>query len=120
MKNALELALWPIHNSQTHSQYHKDGDAARHPSREAQMMDESNHEKRLVSIVISAYNEAENIDELYRRLSVTLTRLSCCDFEIIFVNDGSTDVTLDRMMAYHKKDRRVNVVDFTRNFGHEK
>ena len=75
--------------------------------------------KKLVSIVISAYNEAENVDELHCRLSGVLDDMRMVDFEILFVNDGSTDGTLECIRALSAVDHRIKIVDLLRNFGHE-
>lgn len=73
-----------------------------------------------ISIVISAYNEAENIDKLYAELIKTTDKLKAITPEFIFVNDGSTDATLDKCRALKRIDKRVKIVNFERNFGHER
>lgn len=73
-----------------------------------------------ISIVISAYNESENIDKLYAELVKTTGKLKDVTPEFIFVNDGSTDDTLTKCRALQHKDKRVKIVNFERNFGHEK
>lgn len=72
-----------------------------------------------VSIIISAYNEEGNIDELYRRLKAVIQPLNLQSVEYIFVDDGSTDKTMDRCLALQKNDSAVKIVHFLRNFGHE-
>lgn len=76
-------------------------------------------EKKLISIVVSAYNEEENIFELHRNIDESLKELSDIDCEIIFVNDGSSDNTKLRILELLDKDKRVKLVDLVRNFGHE-
>jgi glycosyltransferase involved in cell wall biosynthesis len=71
-------------------------------------------ENLLISIVIPAFNEEENIDELYERLIRSLKDLK---FEIILVDDGSTDRTWEKICDLSKKDRRVKGIRFGRNFG---
>jgi len=71
---------------------------------------------RDISVVIPAYNEEGSIFELHRRVSSELERLGR-DFEIVFVDDGSTDGTLARMQKLMRKDPRIKVVTFWRNFG---
>lgn len=71
-----------------------------------------------VSIVISCYDEEGNIHELHKQLSAMLSDIKT-DAEMIFVNDGSKDRTLLYCMEIQKKDPRVKIVNFTRNFGHE-
>lgn len=74
--------------------------------------------KRLISIVVPAYNEEEALPLFYRQLLEVLTELPD-DYEIIFVNDGSSDQTaviLDRMTA---ENPAVHALHFSRNFGHQ-
>ncbi|MCL1786256.1 MAG: glycosyltransferase family 2 protein, partial [Alphaproteobacteria bacterium] len=73
---------------------------------------------KLVSIVISCYNEEGNIHELHTQLSAMLSAIKA-NAEMIFVNDGSKDKTLLYCMEIQKKDPRVKIVNFTKNFGHE-
>lgn len=70
------------------------------------------------SLVIPVFNEQENIAELYTRLSKTMKSLSK-DYEIVFINDGSTDQTLNKLRDLHHQDRKVKVITFSRNFGHQ-
>jgi len=71
-----------------------------------------------VSVVIPIYDEEECIDILYDRLTAALGELEA-DYEIIFVNDGSHDASLDMLTALHQTDARVVVVNLSRNFGHQ-
>ncbi|MDD4979776.1 MAG: glycosyltransferase family 2 protein [Candidatus Omnitrophica bacterium] len=73
----------------------------------------------LISVVIPFYNEQENIDELYRRLISIFNKHNNYNFEIIAVNDGSKDDTLNRLKNYKLKDKRIKIVDLSRNFGHQ-
>lgn len=70
-----------------------------------------------VSVVIPAYNEAENISPLLERLLPVLQPYN--DYEIIFVDDGSSDDTLNVLELWHKKNEKVHYVSFSRNFGHQ-
>ena len=74
---------------------------------------------KLVSIVISAFNEEDNVTELYKQLQKTLQKVSDVDFEFIYVDDGSSDQTYAKCQKLQEKDTRVKVVRFCRNFGHE-
>lgn len=74
---------------------------------------------KVVSIVISAYNEEENIDKLYEELNKVIKDIKGVSFEFIFVNDGSTDNTLKKVKSLQKKDENVKIVNFVRNYGHE-
>jgi dolichol-phosphate mannosyltransferase len=70
------------------------------------------------SIVAPVLNEGEVLKEFYRRLTATMDRLKE-SYEIVFVNDGSTDDSLDIMEELHSGDRRVKIIDLSRNFGHQ-
>jgi dolichol-phosphate mannosyltransferase len=70
------------------------------------------------SIVVPIYNEAENIGELYRRVSKVMDELALSG-ELILVNDGSRDCSLMLMQALHQQDPRVCYVSLARNFGHQ-
>jgi polyisoprenyl-phosphate glycosyltransferase len=74
--------------------------------------------RRSLSVVVPVYNESEVLPELHRRLAAVLDGLDC-DTEIVFVNDGSTDRSLDLLTALHDADPRVAVLDLSRNFGKE-
>jgi len=76
------------------------------------------------SIVIPVYNEQENIPELYKRLTEVMDKLcasrklSVDYYEIIMVDDGSTDDSWKIIKNLHRNDRRVKGINFSRNFGH--
>ncbi|MBF0330023.1 MAG: glycosyltransferase family 2 protein [Nitrospirae bacterium] len=69
-----------------------------------------------VSIVIPLYNEEENVEPLYERLHEVLDTFSS-GYEIIFVDDGSTDKTLAILESFQKKNEHVIVLSLRRNFG---
>lgn len=71
-----------------------------------------------LSVVVPAYNEEEVIPELYRRLKAVLAK-ACPNYEIIFVNDGSRDRTLEIMRRLKNVDAHVGYVNLSRNFGKE-
>lgn len=72
----------------------------------------------LLSVVVPAYNEEEVLPELYRRLEAVLSQ--CCPrYEIVFVNDGSRDRTLQVMRELRTRDAHVGYVNLSRNFGKE-
>ncbi len=70
----------------------------------------------MISVVIPAYNEEENIPILYEKLKKVLDNLGE-DYEIIFVDDGSTDGTYEILKEIAQKDKKVKVIRFRRNFG---
>lgn len=69
-----------------------------------------------ISIVIAAFNEEENIPELHSRLSKALKALKK-SYEIIFVDDGSSDRTFPEIEKLSKKDSAVKIIKFRKNFG---
>lgn len=72
-----------------------------------------------VTIIVPAYNEEESLPFLYERLKKLMDETSNYEFEILFVNDGSKDKTLELIKEYRENDKRINYVDFARNFGKE-
>jgi glycosyltransferase involved in cell wall biosynthesis len=69
-----------------------------------------------LSIVLPIYNEEENIASLYSSLKSALNKI-VNSHEILFVDDGSTDSSLDKLKALRKKDTHVRIISFRRNFG---
>ncbi len=69
-----------------------------------------------LSVVIPVYNEEENIERLYEELKEVLDRLRL-DYEIIFVNDGSTDRSPEILDRLAEKDPKVRVIHFRKNYG---
>lgn len=70
------------------------------------------------SVVIPVHNEEKNIMELYARLTRVLFSLNK-PYEIIYVNDGSTDTSIDILHKIARSDKQVKIVDLSRNFGHQ-
>ena len=73
---------------------------------------------KTVSIAIPVFNEAENIPLLFDHLTPVLDSLPFT-FEILFVDDGSSDATYAKIKELQRRDRRVKAVSFSRNFGHQ-
>ncbi|MBI4683002.1 MAG: glycosyltransferase family 2 protein [Nitrospirae bacterium] len=72
----------------------------------------------ILSVVIPAYNEAGNITVIARQVSEQAEKIG--PYEIIFVDDGSTDSTLEEIKAVAKNNTSVKYLSFSRNFGHQK
>ncbi len=72
-----------------------------------------------ISIIIPAYNEEESLPILYERLSKLMEAMNSYEFEILFINDGSKDKTIEIIKSMREKDNRICYVDFARNFGKE-
>src|SRR5919198_180584 len=71
-----------------------------------------------VSVIVPAHNDFKNIAPLLKRLVPVLERC-VASFEIIFVDDGSTDDTLECLRFAHRADRRIRAISLSRNFGKE-
>jgi glycosyltransferase involved in cell wall biosynthesis len=76
-------------------------------------------QRPLVSIVTPFYNEGEGVKHFYQVMAKTMEKLPDFDFEIVCVDDGSRDNTLEQLIAISKTDSRVSVLEFSRNFGKE-
>lgn len=72
--------------------------------------------KKLISIVIPAYNEQDNVDELARRIQGVFAANPAYDFEAIIVENGSMDSTYERLLALHQQDNRFKILQLARNF----
>ncbi|MFV0636623.1 glycosyltransferase family 2 protein [Mitsuokella sp. WILCCON 0060] len=76
-------------------------------------------DKKLISILVPCYNEEAVLHLLYQRISAVIEPIQTYTFELIFVNDGSTDHTLDIIHELRAKDSRISYVNLSRNFGKE-
>ncbi|MGH9387708.1 MAG: glycosyltransferase family 2 protein [Vicinamibacterales bacterium] len=76
-------------------------------------------EKRLISLVVPVYNEAEVIGVFYDRATHALINLAGFDYEILFVDDGSRDGSYSLLAGFAAANPRVRVLKFSRNFGHQ-
>ena len=75
-------------------------------------------QKKILSIVSPAYNEAENLGEFYSRVINATDNLNL-EIEIIYINDGSQDSTIDIITKQRQIDNRITIIDLSRNFGKE-
>jgi glycosyltransferase involved in cell wall biosynthesis len=74
--------------------------------------------KKLISIISPCFNEEENLVGLYSRVVKVMTIFPEYDYEYIFIDNASTDMTVDILHGLVKKDKRVKFIVNTRNFGH--
>ena len=72
-----------------------------------------------ISVVIPMYYEEEVAQECYNKMTKVLENIKDYDYEIICVNDGSKDKTLSILEKIAENDKRVKVISFSRNFGHQ-
>jgi len=80
------------------------------------MPNNSNSNKAAISVVIPLYNEEKSLAELHNRIILSLQSLSS-NYELIFVDDGSTDNSFSVIRDLHKRDDRVKAIRFRKNFG---
>ncbi len=72
-----------------------------------------------VTIIIPAYNEEDSLPFLKKRIKEMMSNIKAYEFEILFINDGSKDKTLEIIKEWREEDSRISYVDFSRNFGKE-
>ncbi|QSX31183.1 glycosyltransferase family 2 protein [Shewanella cyperi] len=72
----------------------------------------------LLSVIVPCFNEEQNIQPLYQRVAGMFEQAGI-SFELIFINDGSSDGTLAQIRRLSQQDERVRFASFSRNFGHE-
>jgi len=75
--------------------------------------------KPLISLIVPFYNEHDAVDRFFEQVLHVLEAIDTIRFEIVCINDGSRDGTLEKLVAASERDRRIKVIDFTRNFGKE-
>lgn len=76
-------------------------------------------EPQLLSLVVPFYNEGEALQSFFARVVPILESIPATHFEIVCINDGSTDDTLAKLVDVSRRDGRIRVIDLTRNFGKE-
>lgn len=72
----------------------------------------------MISLVIPVYNEEILIGELFKRVQASMKAITS-DFEVILVDDGSTDHTLEILKSCNEKDKRFKILTLSKNFGHQ-
>ena len=73
----------------------------------------------LLSVIVPCFNEEAVIPEMHRRLAAALEDVPDLDFEIVYVDDGSRDATLNLLRGFQQADPRVRVLSLSRNFGQQ-
>ena len=76
-------------------------------------------ERRKVSIIVPFYNEGEGVDYFYDELCRVFSQVAEIDFEVVCIDDGSSDDTLKKLISVAEKDHRFHIIEFSRNFGKE-
>ncbi|MCR4326738.1 MAG: glycosyltransferase family 2 protein, partial [Candidatus Roizmanbacteria bacterium] len=74
--------------------------------------------KHSYSVILPVFNEEETIPVLYKRLHAVFKDFTE-SYELLFINDGSSDGSARLLSELHKKDKRVKLINFSRNFGHQ-
>ena len=74
--------------------------------------------KKLISVMMPCYNEAENVEQAYREVRRIFENLPQYDYEHIFIDNASTDQTVAILKRLAAEDRRLKIIVNTRNFGH--
>ena len=75
--------------------------------------------KKIISVVVPCYNEDEVIKDFYIEVARVFNELKDYKYELVFVNDGSKDKTLEILKELKRNDRDVKIISFSRNFGKE-
>ena len=74
---------------------------------------------KIISVIIPVYSEEKVVNECYLRMKNVLNNLDSYSYELMFINDGSNDRTLEILENISSKDSNVKVISFSRNFGHQ-
>ena len=75
--------------------------------------------KELISLIIPCYNEEQVLPILKEALLKIMNQMTDFEFELLFINDGSKDQTLNILKSFYQEDSRMNYLSFSRNFGKE-
>ena len=76
-------------------------------------------ERQKISIIVPFYNEGEGIDYFYDAICRVLDQIQEMDFEVVCIDDGSRDDTLEKFISIAEKDPRFHIIELSRNFGKE-
>jgi len=72
-----------------------------------------------ISVVVPCYNEEEVLPLFYKEITKVISSIKECEFEVLFINDGSADGTLKILKEFAEKDEQMKFISFSRNFGKE-
>lgn len=72
-----------------------------------------------VSIITPFYNEGEGVEYFYEALHLVLSKIEELEFEVLCIDDGSSDDTLEKLISITEKDHRFQIIELSRNFGKE-
>ena len=75
--------------------------------------------KELITCIVPCFNEEEVIPIFYKEITKVSSEMKGVDFEYLFIDDGSSDKTLEILRDYSKKDKRVRYISFSKNYGKE-
>ena len=75
--------------------------------------------KEKISVIVPCYNEEESLPIFYKEITKVIKEMGNVEFELLFINDGSKDNTLNILRSLSKKDKRVRYISLSRNFGKE-
>lgn len=75
--------------------------------------------KQLISVVIPVFNEEKCVEALFSRIRKTVESMPGWGFEVIYIDDHSSDSSLSVLRRLHQQDPRVKIISFSRNFGHQ-
>ncbi len=75
--------------------------------------------KQLLSVIVPVYNEEQVLDAFYERATAAFAAIQDVDYELLFVDDGSSDGSYEALEGFSRTDPHVGVVKFSRNFGHQ-
>jgi putative glycosyltransferase len=72
-----------------------------------------------LSIITTLYKSSSHIEEFYQRISKVASKITS-DYELIFVDDGSPDDSLQKVLSLYENDKKIQIIELSRNYGHHK
>jgi len=76
-------------------------------------------QRKKISVVIPVFDEIDVIDACYERLTEVMSGIDGFEYELMFIDDGSTDRSHERLLDLHSRDPHLKIIKFSRNFGHQ-